>query len=124
MGGGHLGFKKTLEKVSRNYFWEQMADSIHHFVDSCDNCQRAKSSTQKPFGLLNPIPPPMNKFDVYSLDFIGPLLRSDKGFDGILVIIDMFTKAATLEPIIFTYGAIEIAEIFFKRIISRQGLPI
>ena len=101
-----------------------MSDSIHHFVNSCDSCQRAKSSTQKPFGLLNPIPPPRNKFDVYSLDFIGPLPKSDKGFDGILVIIDMFTKAATLEPINFTYGAIEIAEIFFKRIISRQGLPI
>jgi hypothetical protein len=124
MGGGHLGFKKTLEKVSRNYFWEHMANSIQHFVNSCDNCQRAKSSTQKPFGMLNPIPPPANKFDVYSLDFIGPLPKTEKGFDGILVIIDMFTKAATLEPITFTYGAIEIAEIFFKRIISRQGLPI
>jgi hypothetical protein len=101
-----------------------MPASVQHFVESCDNCQRARSSTQKPFGLLNPIPPPMNKFDVYSLDFIGPLPRTEKGFDGILVIIDMFTKAATLEPIIFTYGTIEITKIFFKRIISHQGLPI
>ena len=107
MGGGHLGFKKTLEKVSRNYFWEQMPNSVQQFVSSCDNCQRSKSSTQKPFGMLNPILPPSNKFDVYSLDFIGPLPATSHGYDGILVIIDMFTKAATLEPINFTYGAVE-----------------
>ena len=124
MGGGHLRFKKTLEKVSRNYFWEQMPNSIQQFISSCDICQRTKSSTQKPFGMLNLIPPPSNKFDVYSMDFIGPLPTMPKGHNGILVIIDMFTKAATLEPINFTFGAAKVAEIFFKRIISQQGLPI
>ena len=29
-----------------------------------------------------------------------------------------------LEPIKFTYGAADVAEIFFKRIISREGLPL
>ena len=124
MGGGHLGFKKTLEKVSRNYYWEKMSQIVQQFVNSCDTCQHTKSSTQKPFGMLNPIAPPSNKFDVYSLDFIGPLPVTEEGYDGILVIIDMFTKATTLEPIKFTYGTSEIAEVFFKRIISRQGLPI
>ena len=63
MGGGHLGFKKTLEKVARNYYWEKMAASIEKFVKSCDTCQRTKSSTQKPLGLLSPIPSPANKFN-------------------------------------------------------------
>jgi hypothetical protein len=39
MGGGHLGFKKTLEKVSRNYYWEKMTQSIERFIKSCDMCQ-------------------------------------------------------------------------------------
>ena len=118
MGGGHFGSKKTLEKVSRNYYWEKMANSIDNFVKSCDACQRSKSSMQKPYGLLNPIPPPNDKFETVSMDFIGPLRTTANGYDGILVIIDMFTKATTLEPIKFTYGATEIAEVFFKRIIS------
>jgi hypothetical protein len=124
MGGGHLGFKKTLEKVSRNYYWEKMATSIEKFIKSCDTCQRTKSSTQKPYGLLNPISPPDNKFDTRTLDFIMPLPESEDGFDGILVITNPFTKAVTLEPIKTTYGATEVAEIFFKRIISHEGLPI
>jgi hypothetical protein len=124
MGGGHLGFKKTLEKVSRSYYWEKMAPSVEKFVKSCDMCQRTKSSTQKPYGLLNPIPPPANKFDTRTLDFVMPLPETAEGFDGLLVITDPFTKAVTLEPIKTTYGAVEVAEIFFKRIVSREGLPI
>ena len=123
-GGGHLGHKKTLEKVHRNYYWEKMGKDVEAFIKSCEVCQRTKSSTQKPVGLLNPIPPPDNKFDTVSMDFIGPLPTTQNGYDGILVIVDTLTKAVTLEPIKFTFGAIQIAEIFFKRIISRQGLPI
>ena len=100
-----------------------MPQSVKKFVESCDICQRIKHSTQKPFGLLNPIPPPDNKFDTYTMDFIGPLPITKTGFDGILVIVDALTKAATLEPIKFTYSAEEIAKIFVRRIISRQGLP-
>src|SRR5947199_10291141 len=76
-------------------------------------------STQKPFGLLQPIPPPTDKFQTKTIDFIGPLWTTAHGFDGIMTVTDAFTKAVTLEPIKFTYGAADIAEIFFKRIISR-----
>ena len=123
-GGGHFRFKKTLEKVKRNYYWEKMGTSVEDFIKSCDTCQRTKSSMQKPYGMLNPIPPPDNKFNSISMDFIGPLPTTQNGFDGILVIVDAFTKAIMLEPIKFTFKAVQITEIFFKRIISRQGLPI
>ena len=101
-----------------------MVTSIEDFVKSCDSCQRTKNSTQKPFGLLNPIPPPDDKFQTISLDFIGPLPTTKNGFDGILVMVDAFSKAIMLKLIKFTYGTIQIAEIFFKCIISHQGLPI
>src|SRR5436190_16833578 len=68
-GGGHFGLKKTLEKVARNYYWEKMAATIDKFIKSCDTCQRTKSSTQKPFGLLQPIPPPTDKFQTKTIDF-------------------------------------------------------
>jgi len=101
-----------------------MPSSIEKFIKSCDTCQRTKSSTQKPYGLLSPIPPPTNKFQTVTIDFIGPLRATQNGYDGIMTITDPFTKAVTLEPMNFTYGAMEIAEIFFKRIVSRQGLPL
>src|SRR5215203_2273703 len=90
LGEEHLGRLKTLEKITRNYYWEKINQDITKFVKSCDTCQRTKSSIQKPLGMLNPIQPAMNKFDNYSLDFIGPLPITTKGYDGILVIVDTF----------------------------------
>ena len=102
---GHLGYKKTLAKVTKSYYWEKMAPDIKKFVDTCEACQRSKGSTQKQFGTLNPIAPPSDKFEAYSMDFIGPLPKSKKGNNGILVIVDMFTKAVCLEPIKMIYDA-------------------
>ena len=120
---GHLGYKKTLAKVTKSYYWEKMAPDIKKFVDTCEACQRSKGSTQKQFGTLNPIAPPTDKFKVYSMDFIGPLPKSKNGNNDILVIVDMFTKAVCLEPIKMTYDAQMIARIMFTRIISRFRFP-
>jgi Integrase zinc binding domain len=122
-GGRHMGYKKTLAKVAKAYYWEKMPQSMQKFVQTCDICQRIKSSTQKPFGMLNPIPPPTNKFDTYSLDFIGPLPETKNKLNGILAIVDMFTKGVILEPIKFSDTAKDIAATFLRRVISRYGLP-
>lgn len=116
---GHFGYRKTLERVTRNFFWEGMAADIEDFVKSCEACQRSKSSTQKPFGTLNPISPPEDKFETFSMDFIGPLPTTKQGnYNGILVIVDAFTKAVSLAPMNFNYSAQDIAHIVFTRIIS------
>jgi hypothetical protein len=39
LGGGHLGRLKTLEKVTRGYYWEKMNQDITKFIKSCDICQ-------------------------------------------------------------------------------------
>ena len=121
---GHLGYKKTLEKVTRNLYWEKLAKDVKAFVKSCETCQRNKSSTQKPFGTLNPIMPAENKFETFSMDFIGLLPQTKRDdYNGILVIVDMFSKAVSLSPMNFNYDAKDIAQLVFTRIISRFGFP-
>jgi hypothetical protein len=100
-----------------------MVKDIHLYIKSCDTCQRTKSSTQSPYGLLQPIPPPTDKFQTYSMDFIGPLPQTPSGFNGILVIIDTFTKASKLTPINFDYSAEKVALVFFNTIIRNFGIP-
>jgi hypothetical protein len=121
--GAHFGYKKTLAGVSRSYYWKNLPRDVKLYVQSCDTCQRNKPSNQKPFGLLNPIEPPLDKFQHYSMDFIGPLPKSTSGFNGILVIVDMLTKAVSLAPIRMTYNATNIAKIFYERIFTRFGIP-
>lgn len=43
----HFGISKTLENVSRTFWWPQMREFISKYIQSCE-CVRAKSSRHKP----------------------------------------------------------------------------
>jgi len=49
---GHFGQAKTLELLSRNYFWPKMKAFVINYISSCDICQRCKPSHHKPYGYL------------------------------------------------------------------------
>ena len=38
--GGHLGGKKTLDRVTSNFHWPGVAGDVQRYVQSCDICQR------------------------------------------------------------------------------------
>jgi Integrase zinc binding domain/RNase H-like domain found in reverse transcriptase len=51
---GHPGRDRTLELVSRSWWWPGIADDVRAFVAHCDSCQHVKASTHLPAGLLHP----------------------------------------------------------------------
>ena len=52
---GHMGVKKTIDLIQRQFWWSKMAESVNHYIQRCDSCQRNKSLKTPPFGLLQPI---------------------------------------------------------------------
>ena len=64
---GHPGRWKTLELVSRNYWWLQMSRYIGRYVSTCDMCLWTKSICSPPSGELHPLPIPDAPWDTTSL---------------------------------------------------------
>ncbi|VFQ64159.1 unnamed protein product [Cuscuta campestris] len=55
---GHQGVDRTFRRLAAIFFWPGMRRAVCQFVASCTVCQATKYSTQKPGGLLQPLPIP------------------------------------------------------------------
>ena len=88
---GHPGRDKTLELITRNYWWPSLRSDVITYVKSCELCQRTKSFPAKPSGLLQPNAIPTGPWEDISADLITGLPDSH-GHDAILMVVDRFTK--------------------------------
>jgi len=52
---GHPRHWKTLELVSRDYWWPQMSRYIRQYISTCDLCLRMKPIRQALVGKLHPL---------------------------------------------------------------------
>ena len=89
--GGHLGIEKTLERISRNYWWPLMKNDISNYVLSCKTCGSCKVRRHKPYGLIIPLPVPTKPWEIIGVDFIVQLPRS-QDCTCIMVVSDHLTK--------------------------------
>lgn len=119
---GHPGQLKTLEIVRRNFFWPRMRQFINEYINSCETCQRNKSSHHHPYGLLKPLPVPEGPWRSISMDHIQDLPRS-RGYDRILVVVDRLTKQAHFISAKETDDARLLAKQFQDNIFRIHGLP-
>ncbi|KAH8144380.1 uncharacterized protein LAJ45_11650 [Morchella importuna] len=70
---GHPGRARTLELLSRNFYWPQMRKYVARYVDHCDTCSRIKPARHAPYGLLKPLAPPVKPWSSLSMDHVTGL---------------------------------------------------
>jgi hypothetical protein len=119
---GHFGFNKTLELISRDFWWPQMWKDVKEFVLSCDICSRSKTPRHRPYGLLQPLPVPRRPWSSVSMDFITDLPPSNS-FDSIFVVVDRLTKMAHFVPCKKTSSSEDTARLFLDNVYRYHGLP-
>jgi transposase InsO family protein len=119
---GHAGRWKTLELVSRNYWWPQMSRFIGQYVSTCDLCQRTKTQHRPPVGKLHPLETPSERWETISVDFVVELPQSN-GYDAVMVVVDCLGKRAHFVPANTTITAEETARLFLREVWKHHGTP-
>ncbi|QRW24358.1 Retrotransposable element Tf2 protein [Rhizoctonia solani] len=121
LAAGHPGQTRTLELVSRNYYWPSLKKFVNSYVNHCETCIRSKPTNQVPIGLLKPLQIPERPWEDIAYDMIVGLPVSE-GFDAILTVIDRFSKMVHFIPTQSTASAIDIANLF-TYVWKLHGLP-
>ena len=128
---GHLGFWRTYQRTRTRYYWPRLLEHVRKYVRGCKHCQMRKIPREKPAGLIEAIAVGQ-AFEMVGIDVFGPLPKSSKGNQYIIVCTDYLTKfvetralpAQTsnavanfiVEQIILRHGAT-------SRMLSDQGTP-
>ena len=119
---GHPGEYKTLELVTRNYWWPRITAYIKDYVRSCDTCNRKKTSTRPSPGALQPITPAEIPWTTVTNDFIVELPESN-GYDAIWVVADQLTKEAHFVPVNSNIDTEETIDLYMNHVWRHHGLP-
>jgi len=119
---GHPGRARTLELVSRNFYWPGQRKFIHRYVNHCDTCHHIKPIRHVPFGLLKPLELPHRPWGTISMDFITALPTSN-GKDALWVIIDRLTNMGHFVTCQGTMHPKDQADHFLRQGIRPHGLP-
>lgn len=100
-----------------------MKRHIRDFVRACDVCQRHKTETLQPAGLLHPLSVSEQIWSDIFIGFCGRLtyFTWEK---CILVVVDRFSKYCHLLSTAHPYSALSIARLFFDNVSKLHGLPV
>jgi RNase H-like domain found in reverse transcriptase/Integrase zinc binding domain len=115
---GHPGISKTLDLLTRDYWWPTVKDFVTSYVKGCAVCQSSKANTIRPRAPPFPIMPVAEAlpFETVAMDLITDLLVSD-GFDAIFTITDHdATKATVFIPCHKTIDALNAAQLYAKHV--------
>lgn len=96
--GGHGGTFRTIQKVKRYYYWQNMTKDITKYVKTCHTCQTTKTNRHLK-GPLVLTDTPTGVFDTVFVDTIGPFPKSIYGNEYAITMICDLTKYLVTIPI-------------------------
>lgn len=120
--GGHLGVKKTEDRIQSCFYWPGISSDVKRWCRSCDTCQRTIPKGRVAKVPLGKMPLMSRPFQKIAIDLVGPINpASARGNKYILTAVDYATRwpeAVALPDITTERIADALLEMF-----SRVGFP-
>lgn len=120
--GVHSVQLRTYARMALQFFWPGMRSDVKKFIKACSICQRAKSLTTHPAGLLQPLPIPQQIWQDISMDFIVGLPVS-KGNSVIFVVINRLSKYGHFMALRSNFNSHIVVEAFITHVVKLHGVP-
>jgi len=119
---GHEGVQKTLHLLRAEFYIPSDRALVQDWVRTCKTCQKNKTETLHPAGLLQPLDVPSQIWADISMDFIEGLPKVG-GKAVILTVVDRFSKYAHFIALGHPYTASSVARAFFDGVVRLHGFP-
>jgi hypothetical protein len=120
--GSHFADKRTGHKILRmGYFWPTIFQYAKKYVQSCDSCQRMGQPNHRDEIPLQP-QVVLEPFEIWAIDFIGPINPPSNQKVYILVCTDYMTKWVEAKALIRASEEV-VLELLFEYIFVRFGVP-
>jgi len=119
---GHPGEWKTIELITRDFWWPEIMTFVKAYIKGCATCQttKIKPPVKVP---LKPNKIPQGIWEIIMMDFIMDLPVSNR-YDSILTVVDRHSKAIILSPCHKTITAEQTSQLLTDNVWKRTGFPL
>lgn len=117
---GHLGAANTLQRLRDHFHWPCMDAEVRRFCQCCPVCQHTAPQRPPPSPLI-PMAIIEVPFERIGMDLVGPLPKSARGHEHILVIVNYATRYPEAVPLRKATPANIARELVL--LFSRVGIP-
>ncbi|KAI2647663.1 Retrovirus-related Pol polyprotein [Labeo rohita] len=117
---GHLGAANTVQRLRDRFHWPGLDGDVKRFCQACPTCQRTAPRMPPPSPLI-PLPIIEVPFERIGMDLVGPLPKSARGHEHILVVVDYATRFPEAIPLRKATAKNIAQELFL--LCTRVGIP-
>jgi transposase InsO family protein len=122
-GESHTGGNKLADRIAQNFYWKTLTQDCKRYAKACQECQANKADHNKPTGLLHPLPAPERPWEHVTMDFFFDLPTAEGGYNGVLLVVDRYSKMVKLIPLTKNVTAEKVAQLYLKYVYCNYGLP-
>lgn len=98
--GGHLGTRKTLDRISSSFYWQGIQGDVKRYCQSSDLCQRTFPKGKVAKIPLEKMPLIDTPFERIAVDLVGPISPvTEKGNRYSLTVVDYSTRYPEAIPL-------------------------